>query len=98
MKNIQLFDFNLQYPLHIDRETLLNRDAYREFLIRKGYAYDPDASITPVANTAPVIDADIKENPLGNQNRTVADMFDEIEAQAKADFVKRGRKSKKENA
>ncbi len=98
MKNIQLFDFNLQYPLHIDSETLLNRAAYKDFLIRKGYAYDPDASPAPVAIATPVIDSNVKESPLGDQNRTVADMFDEIEAQAKADFVKRGRKSKKENA
>jgi hypothetical protein len=98
MKKLSDYNLDIQFPAYIDSEMLMNRDEYSAFLIRKGYAYDPDASPAPVAIATPVIDSNVKESPLGDQNRTVADMFDALEAKAKADFVKRGRKSKKENA
>lgn len=74
MKNLAAFDFNLQYPLHIDQETILTRDAYKEFLIRKGYAKDPNAS-SPIITEKPVTEESITE------------LFDALEAKVKADFA-----------
>lgn len=74
MKNLDSFDFNVQYPLHIDRETIPTRDAYKEFLIRKGYAIDPSA-ISTVITEKPVTEESITE------------LFDALEAKAKADFA-----------
>lgn len=78
MKSILEFNTPISFPLYIESEFITDRDAYNELLIRKGYAYDPDA---PVAS-----------------DKTIEKNLDAIEAKAKADFVKRGRKSKKENA
>lgn len=74
MKNIQLFDFNLQYPLHIDGETIQNIGAYKEFLIRKGYAKDPDAPIAPTITQ-------MVDNAIESR-------FDSIEESVKKTFAK----------
>jgi hypothetical protein len=81
MKNIQLFDFNLQYPLHVDGETLVNRVAYAEFLIRRGYAFDPYAIKNTVANAVNHLSED-----------SVEKMFDAIEDSAKKTFSRGKRK------
>lgn len=100
MKKLHEFDFNCMYPMYVEGEKLLDASEYAAFLIRKGYAL-PD-SVAQVASDAPEANSDSSDpkdaSPLSSKNRTVADMFDEIEAQAKADFTKRGRKPKKENA
>jgi len=97
MKKLHEFDFNCMYPMYLEGEKLLDASEYAAFLIRKGYAFSD--SVAPTAPDANADSSDPKDaSPLSSKNRTVADMFDEIEAQAKADFTKRGRKPKKENA
>lgn len=92
MKNIQLFDFNLQYPIHIDGETLVNREAYATFLIRKGYAYDP---FMPVDPNIDAVNAEVEETLPLVSGEPVEKMFDAIEDSAKKTFA-RGRKKKTE--
>ncbi len=79
----------------MDGKTFRDKSTYVSYLLENGYAYTgklrPDVVESPIEKR-------IDPNPLSTEKATVADMFDEIEAQAKADFVKRGRKSKKENA
>lgn len=45
MKSILEFNTPISFPLYIESEFITDRDAYNELLIRKGYAYDPDAPV-----------------------------------------------------
>ncbi len=45
MKSILDFNTPISFPLYIESEFITDRDAYNELLIRKGYAYDPNAPV-----------------------------------------------------
>ena len=80
----------------MDGKTFREKSTYVAYLLEKGHAYAgplrQEQSIVDnavVAEDAPIVVSEVSESPLGNQNRTVADMFDAIEQSAK----KRRRKS-----
>lgn len=89
MKSLNEYNLDIQFPAHIESEILFNRDEYADLLVRKGYAYDPNA---PKEVNLPVpkeVSLEVPKSPLSEES--VEKMFDAIEAKAKADFAVRRR-------
>lgn len=45
MKSILEFNQPISFPALIESEFIVDREAYNELLIRKGYAYDPNVPV-----------------------------------------------------
>jgi hypothetical protein len=85
MKNLQDFDFNQQYPMHMDGETLLTREDYREFLIRKGYAIDPVVSAVLVKKEEIVPDNVVTGRSRKKESQKIKDQILDITVRAETD-------------